>query len=157
MTRAAIRFRLARPGDAEAVRALEERLFTSDLMNLRSIRRFIAHPGARVILGCDGPEIVAVMVLLLRSPPRSARLFSLGVAASHRGQGIATRLVKQAKAVARKHGAPALRLEVKQRNHKARRLYETLGFSVISALPEYYSDGADGLKMAVRFPPLTGH
>ncbi len=156
MTRAGITFRLARPGDAQAIRALEDRLFASDRMNLRSIRRFISHPGAQVVLGCDGPEIVAVMVLLLRSPPRSARLFSLGVAASHRGQGIATRMVKRAKTVARKHGAPALRLEVKQRNHKARRLYETLGFSVISALPSYYSDGADGLKMAARLAPLTG-
>lgn len=156
MTRAPIRFRSARPGDAEAIHALEQRLFSSDLMSLRSIKRFISAAGARVVVGCDGTEIVAVMVLLLREPPRAARLFSLGVAASHRGRGIAMRMVKQAKASARKHGAPVLRLEVKQRNHRARRLYEAQGFRVISELPDYYSDGADGLKMAVRFAPLTG-
>lgn len=156
MTCTPIKFRAARPADAEAIHALEERLFSSDLMSLRSIKRFIASPGARVVLGCDGTEIVAVMVLLLREPPRAARLFSLGVAASHRGQGIAARMVKQAKTVARNHGAPALRLEVKQRNHRARRLYEAQGFHVISELPDYYSDGADGLKMAVWFAPLTG-
>lgn len=149
MSTAAIRFRPARAPDAAAIQALEERLFTSDQMNLRSIRRFIASPGARVTLACDRGEIVAVMVLLLRQPPRSARLFSLGVAASHRGRGIATHLVVQAIGAARKHGAPALRLEVKQRNHRARRIYQRLGFEVLMPLPEYYSDGTDGLKMVL--------
>jgi [ribosomal protein S18]-alanine N-acetyltransferase len=147
--------RAASPNDAGVIVALEERLFSSDRMSLRSIRRFIAAPTARVAVACAGHETVAAMVLLLPRAPRPARLYSLGVAESQRRRGIARRLLALAERWARDHGADALILEVEQRNHGARKLYEAQGFAVTAELPCYYSDGADGLRMALSLRRRT--
>jgi len=50
------------------------------------------------------------------------------VRASHRGRGIATRMLAEVEAIARERGACKLTLEVLSGNRAARALYEKLGF-----------------------------
>ncbi len=50
------------------------------------------------------------------------------VAASHRGQGIAEKMLVKVEAIARERGACKLTLEVLSGNHSAQKLYRRVGF-----------------------------
>jgi ribosomal protein S18 acetylase RimI-like enzyme len=55
----------------------------------------------------------------------------LAVAPGAQGRGIGRELLAAAVTAARREGHPALGLSVSERNTRARRLYETLGFEVV--------------------------
>ena len=57
------------------------------------------------------------------------------VAASHRGRGVAARMLALVAQMARERGACKLTLEVLTGNHGARRLYERLGFAAYQLDP----------------------
>lgn len=142
-----VRVRAAKPGDAVAMLALEA-LFPSDRMSARSIRRFIAAPSARVFVALRGAEIIGNLVLLLRANSRTARIYSVIVSPQARGLGIGNRLVEAAERAAKREGRGAVTLEVRADNAAARALYAKRGYVEERRLPEYYDDGADGLRLA---------
>ncbi|MFD9894954.1 GNAT family N-acetyltransferase [Amycolatopsis sp. NPDC059027] len=76
--------------------------------------------------GFDGETPIA---LVCGSPdPSEWLLFSMWVAPSARGNGLAARLVAEVRAAAEDDGAQALVLQVFEDNLRARRIYERLGF-----------------------------
>jgi [ribosomal protein S18]-alanine N-acetyltransferase len=141
-----VRVRAAIPADAPAMLLLEA-LFPSDRMSARSIRRFIAAPGARVFVAVRGRAVLGNLVLLLRAGSRSARIYSVVVSPSARGLGIGDRLVEAGERAARAAGRQAVSLEVRADNPAARRLYAKRGYVEVRRLPGYYDDGADGLRL----------
>ncbi|MFM2091381.1 MAG: hypothetical protein RLZZ127_1870 [Planctomycetota bacterium] len=83
--------RRARPGDLEALLALQERCFApEDRFPRRCWRRLLAAPGALALV-TDGGEGVAVW--LLRRGGRTARLRVLAVAPAARRRGLARALL----------------------------------------------------------------
>ncbi len=141
-----IRVRIAKPGDAAAMLALEA-LFPSDRMSARSIRRFIEAPTARVFVAVRGTEVLGNLVLLLRANSRCARIYSVVVGPQARGLGIGNRLVEAAERAAKREGREAVSLEVRADNSAALALYAKRGYVECQRLPMYYDDGADGCRL----------
>jgi ribosomal-protein-alanine N-acetyltransferase len=77
---------------------------------------------------------------------KSAHLISIGVLREFRRRGVGTELIQ---ALVGNLGSAVreLRLEVKQGNTEAIRLYEGLGFREVSLIENYYADGSPALKM----------
>lgn len=142
-----IRVRIAKPGDAAAMLALEA-LFPSDRMSARSIRRFITVPSARVLVAIRGTEVLGNLVLLLRANSRCARIYSVVVGPQARGLGIGNRLVEAAERAAKREGRETVSLEVRADNAVARALYAKRHYVETCILPAYYEDGAAGLRLA---------
>lgn len=71
----------------------------------------------------------------------------LAVHADYREQGVGTRLLERALAVLDARGVPSVKLEVREGNERARRLYRTHGFVHRRTIPGYYSDGEDAIVM----------
>lgn len=67
-------------------------------------------------------------------------IHTLGVMPAYHGRGFARELVRAAKETARGLGHKALRLDVLNGNLPAVRLYESEGFSYISAIKLFYED-----------------
>ncbi|MCA9002317.1 MAG: ribosomal protein S18-alanine N-acetyltransferase [Planctomycetes bacterium] len=63
----------------------------------------------------------------------------LTVAPPHRGQGIGRRLMGFLEQCGWRAGGRVIRLEVRESNRAARRLYETLGFEEIGVRKDYYT------------------
>lgn len=143
--------RRATLADASAILALES-LFPSDRMSARSVRRFITAPGARVWVASDGADVLGNLVMLLRTGSRAARIYSVVVSPRARGLGLGHRLVDAAEREARVLGRNRLTLEVRADNDAARALYARRGYGVERELPEFYDDGADGLRLTLRLP-----
>lgn len=67
-----------------------------------------------------------------------AEVANVAVAPEARGQGVGARLLDEALAVARRHGAASVYLEVRDSNVAARALYASRGFVQIGRRRRYY-------------------
>jgi ribosomal protein S18 acetylase RimI-like enzyme len=78
---------------------------------------------------------------------KTARLYSIGLAPAAQGQGWGGKMMAAALKDAKQRGVNKMSLEVRARSHKVVKLYESFGFQKSAALPAYYGDGADGIRM----------
>jgi len=142
----AYRIRRATLADLDALLALERRAFTTDHLSRRQYRRHIDSESARVLTAVDASGLLGKAVVFFRHNSDIARLYSIAVADAARGRGIGEALVRAIERVARAHGCRRLRLEVRQDNAGAIRLYERLGYRRFGAHAGFYEDGADAWR-----------
>lgn len=107
-----------------------------------------ARPQAYSVLAFDG-ELPVGLVNCIEGFSTFAckplvNVHDVAVLASHRGRGIAERMLAEAEVVARERGAVKLTLEVLSGNHGAVRLYERIGFA------GYQLDPAMGTAMFLQ-------
>jgi ribosomal protein S18 acetylase RimI-like enzyme len=138
--------RTARRSDLEALSALEALSFASDRLSPRSFRRLAVAPTAACRVALAGDGIAGYSLLLFRANAHVARLYSIAVHPDRRGRGLAQLLLDDAAGTARKRRCRALRLEVREDNAAAIRLYERSGFRAIGRIPRYYADKATALR-----------
>jgi len=79
---------------------------------------------------------VAGFIACRRTAPDESEILNLAVDPQFRRRGVARQLVEQV--LEALHGA--LFLEVRESNHAARKLYESLGFRVIALREKYYNE-----------------
>lgn len=94
---------------------------------------------------CSNPMIAFVIGLI--EPDRTGHITTVCVAPEYRRRGVALRLMEKAEESFRRRQVRTIRLEVRSTNEGARALYESLGYAVLQRLPQYYSNGGDGLLM----------
>ncbi|MEM3437096.1 MAG: ribosomal protein S18-alanine N-acetyltransferase [Nitrososphaerales archaeon] len=78
---------------------------------------------------------------------RKGHIVSLAVLEQHRRKGLGYSLVKEALQALKNKNCSEVFLEVRVSNLEAIKLYEKLGFKVISKLRWYYRDGEDAYLM----------
>lgn len=67
-----------------------------------------------------------------------AHVLNLCVRPESQGQGLGSKMLKQLIALARRHGADTLLLEVRPSNLPAVNLYQTMGFNEVGSRKNYY-------------------
>src|SRR5690606_40395168 len=75
---------------------LENRCFSEDRISRRSFRRFLEMPRDRLIVAELDSELVGYCLVLMNAATRLARIYSIAVSPSVRGQGVGEKLVKEA-------------------------------------------------------------
>lgn len=99
-----------------------------------------ARRGERVVLGAwEGDELVGTVTLLLDFPPNQphrAEIAKMMTRPSHRGRGIATRLMRAAEQFAIERGKTMLVLDTATEDGAAG-LYEKLGFTLAGEVPDF--------------------
>lgn len=92
-----------------------------------------ARPQAFSVLAYDGAQAVGLVNCIEGFSTFACRplvnIHDLAVAASHRGQRVAERMLEQVEQIARERGACKLTLEVLSGNHSANKLYARTGFA----------------------------
>jgi ribosomal protein S18 acetylase RimI-like enzyme len=141
-----IRIRRSRPADLDALWELENRVFETDRMSRRSLRRLLASPSAAAMVAQSDGAIAGVAVVLFRATSRIARLYSLAVAPKHTGRGIASALLAAAEKTARSRKCRFLRLEVHEKNHGAIKVYCKAGYREFGRHHQYYEDRGHALR-----------
>lgn len=154
MTNAAIR--AATESDIPALVALEQGFPAEDRFPGRTWRRLLRGQALTYVAVLEG-EIIGAAVYLYRAGTRVARLYSLTVSPSHRGQGIAAALLSVGERDAHARHRDRVRLEVRQSNATAIRLYERHGFRVLAHIASYYPDGETAVRMEKPIPPEASH
>jgi N-acetylglutamate synthase-like GNAT family acetyltransferase len=108
----------------------------------QTIAEYVLETGAngRIWLAERDGELVGCSAMILRGESRGQLRWVL-VDPSARGAGLGKRLVNNALDHARAHGCSEVFLETTDGLPESQRLYETLGFEVVSDRPEELWDG----------------
>jgi len=147
-----VRIRAAKIRDLDALIELENRVFATDRLSRRSLRRFLASPAAAFIVA-DGEGLAGTAIVLFRARSAVARLYSIAVVPAMSGKGVAPLLLKAAERAARRRGCNAIRLEVHVRNHAAIARYRKQGYQEFGRHRRYYDDGGDALRFQKMLKP----
>lgn len=142
----AIRIRRARDGDLAALIELENSAFTSDRLSARQLRHHLRNRQAELLVAVRGEALLGAAVVFFHAGHRSARLYSIAVAAHARGSGIGAMLLTAAERAAQSRDSATLRLEVRTDNAAARQLYERRGYRRIATKVRFYEDGRDAFR-----------
>lgn len=143
----AIRVRVARGRDLEALIELENRVFATDRLSRRSVRYLVQSPSAAIMVAeGEGGHLVGTAIALFRRRSSVARLYSIAVAPAMSGRGVASMLLAAAERTARGRGCDVMRLEVHVSNHAAITRYRKEGYQEFGRHRRYYEDGGDALR-----------
>jgi ribosomal protein S18 acetylase RimI-like enzyme len=148
-----VHVRNAERGDTDALIDLEQRVFATDRLSRRSLRRFLQSPTAEVIVIECGDQLAGTAIVLFRPRSLIARLYSIAVAPQMGGRGVGPMLLAAAEAAAAARGCRTIRLEVHVRNHAAISRYRKSGYREFARIPRYYDDGGDALRFEKRLVP----
>jgi ribosomal-protein-alanine acetyltransferase len=151
----------AAPADLDGLVELEAACFDGDRLSRRSFRKLIGSSTAACrVVAAAGGRIVGYALLLFRSGTGLARLYSIAVHPAQRGTGLGVLLLKDSEAVSFDRDRVILRLEVREDNAEAIRLYERHGYRRIGRYLNYYADRTAALRFEKRLrgastPPPT--
>lgn len=141
--------RMAMPEHLPALLKLEE-VFGADGLNRRSMFDFVRSSSARVFVAVVDGHVVGDAIVLRPRRRRRARLYSLVTDPAHQGRGIASALLRHCENWVHAEGREGLTLEVRCDNRNAIALYQRMLYSTVEAVPRYYADGMDALRMFKR-------
>lgn len=142
--------RPAGQADVVALVKLENASFEADRISRRSFRYFLQQGQNCFLVAQQEQAIVGYILVLLHRGTHLARIYSIAVDASQRGQGIAQRLIGQAEQQCAEQGRVHMRLEVRTDNSQAIRLYQRLGYHPFGEYKDYYADHTDALRLQKR-------
>jgi len=132
--------------DLDALVAIEQAVFTTDILSRRSFRRFLTGRNATAIVAEHGGKVAGYALVLYPPNSKLARLYSIAVA-PHSGQrGVGPLLLEAAEEAARRRHRQAIRLEVHEHNTRAIARYEKSGYRLFGRRRDYYDDHADALR-----------
>ena len=136
--------------DLDQLVVLEKTCFDTDQLSRRSFKHWISAEH-RALLVAEQECVITGYVLIIYHPgTRLARVYSLAVALTQRGTGVAKLLMSAGEQAANDAGRLYLRLEVSVDNISAIKLYETLGYQKFGLYRDYYEDHKDALRYQKR-------
>lgn len=143
-------YRNAVLSDLDALHHLENQVFNSDKVSRRQMKRFIQSEHSLLLVASEGEVLAGYALLLFNQATQLSRLYSIAVSPDFRGRGIAERLLILCEKSAVERGYITIRLEVREDNLAAIKIYEKHGFKQLKTLIHYYDDLADGFRMQKR-------
>lgn len=146
---------MIRPAQLEDLTALLEleQTFSGDRISRDSFRHLLSKAHADVLVCEQDGAILGDAVVLYRRGFQGARLYSLVVHPDARGRGLGAELLAAAEAAALARACVSLRLEVREDNAAAIKLYESRGYSSLGRTADYYQDHSAALRMRKSLMP----
>jgi ribosomal-protein-alanine acetyltransferase len=119
---------------------IEKQCFTEEAFTKQQISYLLTDYNTISLVAKFGSEVVGFIILQLESEDDVAfgHIITLNVATKYRRKGIAQKLLHETESILRTRGITESRLEVKQENSAAIKLYQRLGYREIGKLDHYY-------------------
>lgn len=135
--------KLTDAGDLERIEAVS---FDGDRLSRRSLNHHLQSPTSDVFVAELAKKIMGYAMMFYRRTTTVGRLYSIATLPEARGRGVAEALMLACERAARRRGCATLRLEVREDNASAIRLYDKLGYVTFGRHENYYEDGAPALR-----------
>lgn len=139
--------------DLDRLVAIEEEVFTSDRFSRRTFRYLLTKANAVTLVYVSEKDVCGYLILLFSTGISLSRIYSIAVATTHQGKGIAIQLMQEAEKIAIQHNCVLVRLEVRTDNTPAISLYKKLGYKQFAVTHDYYEDHSDALRFEKSLAP----
>ncbi len=148
--------RKARVNDIPRLLEIENSCFDYDQLSRRNFHWMIKKAHSIFMVLEYGTQVVGYGLVLINSGTSLARLYSIAILKDFQGLGLASKLIKELEdRGALEEDCAYLRLEVKEDNKSAIRLYERLGYTKFTEKEDYYDDGKTAYCYEKRIRTLT--
>ena len=148
---ARIAVRGAEPADYDRIAPLVDEWWGGRAMIDMLPRLFFVHFADTAFVAEDGSALVGFLAgFLSQSRPDEAYIHFVGVAPSHRGQGIGRMLYERFFAVARQRSRTLVRCVTAPVNERSMAFHRAMGFEVERVAPSYDGRGGDRVPMVKR-------
>ncbi len=137
-----------------AILAIEHVSFAGDAYP-ESLFRLYAADRRTLFLVAETAEAQPVGYIIARTDRWGAEIVSLAVHPGSRHRGIGRSLLTAAVRRMLRRNAHSIRLMVHANNSNAVAFYRSQGFRSMGRVPDYYEDGATGIRMRLQFAPIT--
>ncbi|WP_038092907.1 GNAT family N-acetyltransferase/peptidase C39 family protein [Acidihalobacter prosperus] len=139
--------------DVDDLLRLEETCFQTDRLSRRQFRYMIARAHSDVLVHAQDGRVEAYVLTLYSRGTSMARIYSIAVSATLRGQGVGRALVEAAETRAKAEGRITLRLEIRRDNAASLALFRALGYRQFDQVPDYYEDHMEALRFEKSLAP----
>ena len=148
-----VHLRPAKMSDLNQLVELENACFNYDQLTKRNFHWMITKANSIFLVFDYKTKIIGYGLVLINSGTSLARLYSIAVLDEFQGHGLASKMIKELEVLSSQKDCAYLRLEVKESNQGAIKLYEKLGYVKFSKKEDYYDNGETALcyEKRVRF------
>jgi len=159
-----VRIRQAERADLLAVYRIEKTSFGSP-WPFEAFERQLSEPGFLVAVDdeetgetIDTAAVIGFVVadLVPNHGQPLGHIKDLAVHPKYRGKGVGTALLRRGLDALYEQSVRSVKLEVRESNEGARRLYSRFGFQPLRRIPRYYDDGEDAIIMVLSRKDRTG-
>jgi ribosomal protein S18 acetylase RimI-like enzyme len=150
-----VKFRKAKVGDIPQLLEVENACFSYDQLSRRNFHWMIKKAHSIFMVLEYKTKLIGYGLVLINRGTSLARLYSICLLDEYQGFGFASKLVKELETkAADDEDCAYLRLEVKDNNKSAIKLYEKLGYAKFTEKEDYYDDGRTALCYEKRIRTL---
>jgi len=139
--------------DIDALVAIENQCFGSDILSRRSFRYLLTKGHANTVLAEQDGRVCGYAMALYSAGTSMSRLYSLAVVPELRRRGIGLRLLQAIMQQAKDQDCASMRLEVRRDNAPAQSLFRKSGYKQFGAIADYYEDHMDALRYEKSLAP----
>jgi ribosomal-protein-alanine acetyltransferase len=120
--------------------SLEEACFDQEAFSKRQIAYLLTDYNTVALMAKVEGSIAGFVIAQVEVEENTefGHIITLNIAPKHRHQKIATNLLKEIEGILKRKGITESRLEVREDNHAAIKLYKTLGYQTVGKLEKYY-------------------
>lgn len=149
----AVVLRAAKLSDLTQLVELENACFNYDQLTRRNFHWMITKANSIFLVLEYKTKLIGYGLVLINSGTSLARLYSIAVLDSYQGHGLASQIIAELEEMSSNEDCAYLRLEVKESNLGAIKLYQKLGYVQFSKKEDYYDNGETALcfEKRVRF------
>ncbi|WP_408096370.1 GNAT family N-acetyltransferase/peptidase C39 family protein [Peredibacter sp. HCB2-198] len=150
-----VKIRKAKVSDIPALLVLENACFNYDQLGRRNFHWMIKKANSIFLVLEYKSELIGYGLVLINRGTSLARLYSICTLKEYQGHGLASKIIQELEnKAASDQDCAYLRLEVKENNHGAIKLYEKLGYQKFTEKEDYYDDGQTALCFEKRIRVL---
>jgi ribosomal-protein-alanine acetyltransferase len=137
--------------DLDKLCEIEKECFTSEAFTKQQIALLLKDYNSLSLVARENGKTIGFIIggLRLERSTLVGHIVTIDVFAKHRRKGIGTRLLREIEEIFRERHVQECRLEVREDNARALRLYRKAGYVEIGKLKNYYGN-AHGLCMRKR-------
>lgn len=139
--------------DIDALVAIENQCFGTDILSRRSFRYLLTKGHANTLLAEQDGRVCGYAMALYSGGTSMSRLYSLAVVPELRRRGIGLRLLQAIEQQAQGQDCASMRLEVRRDNAPAQSLFRKTGYKQFGAIADYYEDHMDALRWEKSLAP----
>lgn len=149
-----VKIREARLKDLSQLIELENACFDYDQLSRRNFHWMIKKAHSLFLVIEYRTKLIGYGLVLINKGTSLARLYSICTLKEFQGQGLASKLIQELEVGASEEDCAYLRLEVKEDNRGAIKLYQKLGYKKFTKKEDYYDDGKAALCFEKRIRVL---